>query len=68
MRYDVKKVLIAGATGYLGGYVAKGLEKNLKNGWRLPTFDELRTILDSKCEKNTINSKLFPDIKLLSNS
>lgn len=48
-------------------YEAKDLEKNLKNAWRLPTFDELRTIFDNKCEKNAINSKLFPDIKLLSN-
>ncbi|RXJ89014.1 hypothetical protein CRV01_10355 [Arcobacter sp. CECT 8983] len=48
-------------------YEANDLEKKLINGWRIPTIEELRTIFDDKCEKNAINSQLFPDIKLLSN-
>jgi hypothetical protein len=48
-------------------YEVKDIEKNLKNGWRIPTIEELITIFNNKCKKNAINSAIFPDIKLLEN-
>ncbi|PLY05523.1 MAG: hypothetical protein C0625_13115 [Arcobacter sp.] len=46
-------------------YEAKDIENNLKNGWRMPNIEELSTIYINDCEKNAINSSIFPDIKLL---
>jgi len=48
-------------------YEAKDIENSLNNGWRIPTIEELNTIFIDQCEQYAINSKLFPDIKLLDN-
>ncbi|RXJ88079.1 DUF1566 domain-containing protein [Arcobacter sp. CECT 8985] len=46
---------------------AKALEKKLKNGWRIPTLKELRTIFVSNCKSSAINTTLFPDLKHMAN-
>lgn len=48
-------------------YEAKDIEKDLKNGWRMPTIEELSTIFKNECKNKAINSSIFPDIKLLDN-
>lgn len=32
-----------------------------KKDWRLPTFDELKTLMEKKCFEPAINSKIFPN-------
>lgn len=46
---------------------AKDVKNSLNNGWRIPTIEELKTIFIDQCEHSALNSKLFPDIKLLDN-
>lgn len=45
---------------------AKDFEKKSKDGWRIPTLEELRTIFIDGCKNSAINTTLFPDLKLLS--
>ncbi len=42
---------------------AKHFAKKLGNGWRVPTIDELCSILEPRRGKNAINQKVFPDIR-----
>lgn len=46
-------------------YEAKEVESGLKSQWRIPTIEELETIFLVQCEKDAINTTLFPDIKHL---
>jgi c(7)-type cytochrome triheme protein len=40
----------------------KHLQKNkLYTGWRLPTLDELATIIEKRCQDPTINLQVFPN-------
>lgn len=43
--------------------------KNFKdqiNGWRLPSIDELKSIIEKHCTEPSINLKVFPDTQPLS--
>lgn len=42
---------------------ATKLVKEVANGWRIPTIDELYSISGKECKENTINTTVFPDIK-----
>lgn len=35
-----------------------------KNGWRLPTKDELETLVSTTCGKPALNRNIFPDVGL----
>jgi len=46
-------------------YFNEALEdvKQISNGWRLPTINELRSITEEEYENTIINTSVFPDIK-----
>ncbi|WP_051261302.1 DUF1566 domain-containing protein [Desulfovibrio inopinatus] len=42
---------------------AKSIAKQLGNGWRVPTIDELYSIVDEKCQQPVIDPVVFPGVK-----
>ncbi len=42
---------------------AKFLAQQKGNGWRLPTLEELLSIVDKGCSKSVINNTIFSDIE-----
>lgn len=41
---------------------AEGYAKQLGDGWRLPTLNELLGIVEQRCSKPSINAEVFPGV------
>ena len=42
---------------------AEQLAQKIGNGWRVPTIEELYSLVEHGCADQAINSKVFPDVK-----
>ena len=42
---------------------AEQLAQKLGKGWRVPTIEELYSLVEHGCADQAINSKVFPDVK-----
>ncbi len=54
----------AGCVGVIKQMSWDEAKAQAQNGWRLPSKDELTTLLAPNCNKPSINEKAFPDMEL----
>lgn len=52
----------AGCVGTVRPMTLADAKRQGRNGWRLPTADELRTLVADNCTEPAINEKVFPDV------
>jgi Protein of unknown function (DUF1566) len=54
----------AGCVGVIKQMTWDEAKSQAQNGWRLPSKDELTTLLAPNCSKPAINEEIFPDLEL----
>jgi len=55
-----------GCVGTVQGLTRLQAELLEKNGWRLPTIEELETLVSPNCSRPAINEEVFPDMDVRS--
>jgi len=53
-----------GCVGVIKQMTWEEAKSQAQNGWRLPSKDELTTLLAPNCSKPAINEEIFPDLEL----